>query len=134
MRCFWAVLAWNLFVDIAATCVASAILGLVLSALARSTEQIMPMLVVSVMAQLVFSGGMIPVTDRLVLDQMSWATSARWGFAAAASTADLSLLEPRPLSPKDPHWIHQPSAWLLDMACLPSSACSTPASYGGRSA
>ncbi len=108
----------ELFVDIAATCVASAILGLALSALARSNEQIMPMLVVAVMAQLVFSGGMIPVTDRLVLDQMSWATPARWGFAAAASTTDLSLLEPRPLSPKDPHWVQKPSAWLFDMAML----------------
>jgi len=108
----------ELFVDIAATCVASAILGLALSALARSTEQIMPILVVSVMAQLVFSGGTIPVTDRLMLDQMSWATPARWGFAAAASTTDLPLLEARPLSPTDPHGIHQPSAWLFDMAML----------------
>jgi len=110
--------SFELFVDIAATCVASAILGLALSALARSNEQIMPMLVVSVMAQLVFSGGMIPVTDRLVLDQMSWATPARWGFAAAASTTDLPLLEPRPMSPTDPHWVHTPSAWLFDMAML----------------
>jgi hypothetical protein len=49
----------------------------------------MPLLVVAVMSQLVFSGGMIPVTDRLVLDQLSWLTPARWGFAASASTIDL---------------------------------------------
>ena len=55
-------------------------LGLALSALAKSSEQIMPLLVVAVMSQLVFSGGMIPVTDRLVLDQMSWVTPARWGY------------------------------------------------------
>ena len=37
-------------------------LGLLLSALAQSNEQIMPLLVVSIMSQLVFSSGMIPVT------------------------------------------------------------------------
>ena len=52
----------ELFVDIAATTVASAMLGLALSAIAKSNEQIMPLLVVAVMSQLVFSGGMIPVT------------------------------------------------------------------------
>ena len=44
---------------------------------------------VAVMSQLVFSGGLIPVTGRIVLDQMSWVTPARWGFAATASTVDL---------------------------------------------
>ncbi len=108
----------ELFVDIAATCVASAMVGLALSAVAKSNEQIMPLLVVAIMSQLVFSGGMIPVTDRLVLDQMSWATPARWGFAASASTTDLIKLVPGPLTPKDSHWEHTPSAWLFNMAML----------------
>ena len=42
----------------------SALLGEVGSALVKSGEQTMPLLVVLVMAQLVFSGGMIPVTGR----------------------------------------------------------------------
>lgn len=108
----------ELFVDVALTCVASAMLGLALSAIARSNEQIMPLLVVAVMSQLVFSGGMIPVTGRLGLDQMSWATPARWGFAASASTADLGKLVPGPLSPKDSHWHHTPAAWWFDIAML----------------
>ena len=108
----------ELFVDIAATCVASAMVGLALSAIAKSNEQIMPLLVVAIMSQLVFSGGMIPVTDRLVLDQMSWATPARWGFAASASTADLIKLVPGPLTPKDSHWQHTSGAWLFNMAML----------------
>ena len=74
--------------------------GLALSALARTSEQIMPLLVVAVMSQLVFSGGMIPVTGRLVLDQLSWFTPARWGFAASASTVDLIKLVPGPLTPE----------------------------------
>ncbi|WP_322860268.1 FHA domain-containing protein [Mycobacterium europaeum] len=108
----------ELFADVALTCVASAMLGLALSAIARSNEQIMPLLVVAVMSQLVFSGGMIPVTGRLGLDQMSWVTPARWGFAASASTADLTKLVPGPLSPKDSHWRHTPAAWWFDIAML----------------
>src|SRR5262249_26387433 len=97
---------FELFVDVASHCLAPAMLGLALSAVARSNEQIMPLLVVAVMSQLVFSGGMIPVTGRVGLDQMSWATPARWGFAASASTADLTKLVPGPVTPKDSHWHH----------------------------
>ena len=108
----------ELFVDIAAACVAAAMVGLALSALAKSNEQIMPLLVVAIMSQLVFSGGMIPVTGRIVLDQMSWVTPARWGFAASASTVDLIRLVPGPLTPQDSHWKHTSGAWLFDMAML----------------
>ncbi len=108
----------ELFVTVAATCVASALLGMALSALAQSQDQIMPMLVVSIMSQLVFSGGMIWVTDRMFLDQLSWATPARWGFAASASTIDTHRLIPGPTDPKDQHWDHKSSAWLFDMAML----------------
>jgi ABC-type multidrug transport system ATPase subunit len=108
----------ELFLDIAATCVAAAILGLALSALARSNDQIMPLLVVSIMSQLVFSGGMIPVAHRLLLDQMSWVTPARWGFAASASTVDLIKLVPRLPAPKDSHWRHTLQAWIFDIGML----------------
>ncbi|MFY9492307.1 MAG: ATP-binding cassette domain-containing protein [Mycobacterium sp.] len=108
----------ELFVTIAATCVASANLGLLLSAIAKSNEQIMPLLVVAIMSQLVFSGGMIPVTNRPVLDQLSWLTPARWGFAASASTVDLVNLVPGPLTPKDRWWDHTASSWWFDMAML----------------
>ncbi|OBA70760.1 ABC transporter ATP-binding protein [Mycobacterium sp. 1554424.7] len=109
----------ELFVDVAMTTVASAMLGLVLSSIARSNEQIMPLLVVAVMSQLVFSGGMIPVTDRLGLDQMSWATPARWGFASSASTVDLlSLQDKVPQTPHDSHWQHTAGAWWFDIGML----------------
>jgi ABC transport system ATP-binding/permease protein len=108
----------ELFVDVAATTVASAMLGLALSAVAKSNDQIMPLLVVAVMSQLVFSGGMIPVTGRVGLDQMSWVTPARWGFASSASTVDLIKLVPGPLTPKDSHWHHNPGTWWFDMGML----------------
>jgi ABC transport system ATP-binding/permease protein len=94
-------------------------LGLVLSSIAKSNEQIMPLLVVAVMSQLVFSGGMIPVTGRTGLDQMSWVTPARWGFAASASTVDLLTLEAKvPSVAKDSHWHHTAVAWWFDMGML----------------
>lgn len=108
----------ELFVSMAATTITAAMVGLALSALAKSNEQIMPLLVIAIMSQLVFSGGMIPVTDRMVLDQMSWLTPARWGFAASASTVDLTTLVPGPLTPKDRWWEHTASSWLFDMAML----------------
>ena len=109
----------ELFADIASTTVASAMLGLLLSSIAKSNEQIMPLLVVAVMSQLVFSGGMIPVTGRTGLDQMSWVTPARWGFAASASTIDLLTLEHAvPSVAHDSHWRHTAGAWSFDMGML----------------
>ncbi len=109
---------FELFVTVAATCVASAVLGLVLSSIARSNEQIMPLLVVSLMLQLVLAGGLIPVTGRFFLDQLSWAVPSRWGYAASASTVDLRALVPGSLLPQDSHWLHTRSAWVFDMAML----------------
>ncbi|ORB41555.1 ABC transporter ATP-binding protein [Mycobacterium paraseoulense] len=108
----------ELFATVAATCVASAILGLAISSLVRSSEQIMPLFVVTVMAQLVLCGGMVPVTGRLGLDQLSFGMPARWGYAAAASTVDLRRLVPDSLLSQDRFWQHTSMVWLLDMGML----------------
>ena len=78
----------------------------------------MPILVVSLMLQLVLGGGLVPVTGRIFLDQLSWAMPSRWGYAASASTVDLWALVPGSFSPKDSHWEHTRSAWLFDMGML----------------
>jgi ABC transport system ATP-binding/permease protein len=108
----------ELFLTVAAACVASAVLGLAISSLVRSSEQIMPLFVVAVMAQLVLCGGMVPVTGRLGLDQLSWLMPARWGYAAAASTVDLRHLVPPTLLPQDQFWQHTKHFWLFDMGML----------------
>ena len=84
----------ELYVTLAATAIVSAILGLALSSLARSTEQILPMLVVMIMISIVFSGGLIPVTGRAGAGPDLVAAAARWGFAASASTVDLRAISP----------------------------------------
>jgi ABC transport system ATP-binding/permease protein len=106
----------ELFLTLAATAITSAMVGLAVSSLARSTEQVLPMLVAIAMVSMVLAGGLIPVTGRLLLDQTSWLVPARWGFAAAASTVDLNSIEAG--LPVDRLWRHVPSAWLLDMGML----------------
>ena len=106
----------ELYLGLALTAITSAMVGLVLSSLARSTEQVLPMLVVSIMVSMVLAGGLIPVTGRLVLDQLSWLVPGRWGFAASASTVDLNNVEAG--LPVDRLWRHVASAWLQDMGML----------------
>jgi ABC-type multidrug transport system ATPase subunit/ABC-type multidrug transport system permease subunit len=109
---------FELYIAVAATCMAAAMAGLLLSSLARSNEQIMPLPVVSLMMQMVLCGGMVPVTNRIFLDQLSWVVPSRWGYAAQASTVDLWTVAPGPQSPRDSHFQHTPGTWLFDMGML----------------
>ena len=102
--------AIELYVGMAAATICAACVGFALSSMAKTSDQIMPMLVVAVMSQLVFSGGMIPVTGRIGLDQLSWITPARWGFAITASTVGLPEMVRPPILPADGLWKHYAGA------------------------
>jgi ABC-type multidrug transport system ATPase subunit len=91
-------------VDLVAIC--STVLGLVASALVRTSEQTTPILVVSVMTQLVLSGGLFQIAGQKALDVASWIDPSRWGFAASAATTNLLNF---PFS--DPLWAHTVTAW-----------------------
>ncbi|HEX6358711.1 FHA domain-containing protein [Actinophytocola sp.] len=106
----------ELTVAVWATAFASCLLGLLGSALVRSAEQAMPVLVVTVMAQLVLCGGMVPVTGRVVLSQLSWLFPGRWGYAAGAATVDLTGTGGD--LPDDRLWAHEPWTWLLATGVL----------------
>ena len=99
-----------------ATAWASAMLGLLGSALVKSNEQTMPLLVVLVMVQLVMTGGLVPVSGRSGLDQFSWFLPARWGFAAGASTVDLQNAVAT--SPSDALWDATTAQWFTNMGML----------------
>ncbi|WP_166356180.1 ATP-binding cassette domain-containing protein [Phytoactinopolyspora limicola] len=101
---------------VALTAYASCLLALWLSSMVKSAEQVMPILVITVMAQLVLCGGLIPVTGRAVLSVISWLAPSRWGYAASAATSDLRTLVPD--GPQDPLWSHAPGWWLLSLAVL----------------
>jgi ABC transport system ATP-binding/permease protein len=110
----------ELYLGLALTAITSAMVGLTLSSVARSTEQVLPMLVATIMISMVLAGALIPVTGRLVLDQLAWFVPARWGFAASASTVDLNSVEAG--LPADRLWRHVPSAWLVDVGMLVTQA------------
>ncbi len=76
----------------------------------------MPVLVVTVMAQLVLCGGMVPVSSRVVLEQLSWLAPARWGYSAGAATVDLKRTGGG--LPVDLLWTHDSSHWLLAYGVL----------------
>jgi ABC transport system ATP-binding/permease protein len=103
-------------VALAATAIVSALLGLLISSLVSTPEQTMPPLVVAIMAQLVLCGGLIEVTGQAVVSQLSWLVPARWGYAATASTVNVTELVPN--APDDVLWSHNPAAWLGAMLAL----------------
>ena len=105
----------ELFVDVAATAVAAAVLGLAISAVYRSSNQYIPLVAVACIAQLVFAGSFVPITGRPLLEAIAAVTPARWGVAATASTVDLPNLVP---VVADRLWEHTASTWLFDIAML----------------
>ena len=71
--------------------VASMALGLLLSAAVTNADRTMPLLVLVIMAQLLLTGGLFPVKGRAVLEQLSWLSPARWGFAAGAAVSHVTV-------------------------------------------
>jgi hypothetical protein len=96
----------DLVIPIALVAIASTAIGLFASAMVRTTEQTTPILVVSVMTQLVLSGGLFEVNGQTFLEIASWIDPSRWGFAAAAAVTDLQNF---PFM--DPLWLHEPKNW-----------------------
>jgi len=97
----------EIIIPVALVAFVSTVIGLVVSALVKTVEQTTPVLVVSVMAQLVLSGGLFELGGQKVLDWISWLVPTRWGFAAGASTVNLQTMVPF----KDSLWDHTTGAW-----------------------
>jgi ABC transport system ATP-binding/permease protein len=74
--------------------VASMTLGLLLSSIADTSDKAMPLLVVVVMFQVVLSGGVFPLHGKAGLEEVSWLSPSRWGYAATASTVNLNAVIP----------------------------------------
>ncbi|GBE64945.1 hypothetical protein MFM001_14070 [Mycobacterium sp. MFM001] len=108
--------AFELYVALAVTAIVSMVVALVLSSLAKYTEQLVLMTVVVVLLSLLFSGGAFPLAGRFGLEQLAWLVPSRWGFAAAASTVDVHAINL--LADFDESWSHSAGWWLLDMAIL----------------
>jgi ABC transport system ATP-binding/permease protein len=106
----------ELFVSVAATAIVSAIVGLALSSLGNSLREVLPLLVVAILASVLFCGGLVSLVGTWGLDQISWFIPAQWGFAASGSTVDLHRVDP--LAANAQMWTHYSGWWVFDMAIL----------------
>jgi ABC-type multidrug transport system ATPase subunit len=101
------------FLEFASTC-----LGLLVSTIVSSSDKAMQAIVLVTMVQFVFSGGIILLAGKPVLEQVAALAPARWGMAALASTVRLNVLNPSTGGSTDPLWNHTAGVWLLDMAMM----------------
>ncbi|MYR08265.1 ATP-binding cassette domain-containing protein [Gordonia sp. SID5947] len=84
---------FELFCAVAALACVSTLVGLTISATVRSTEQTMPPMVIVVISQLVFCGGLFRLTTP-GLQQLSWLFPSYWGYAVSAASVDLNTISP----------------------------------------
>lgn len=106
----------EILVAIVAVALVSMTIGLLISALVENADRTMPLLVLVIMAQLVLSGGFVPVAGRVLLGPLSWLAPARWAYAATASTVELL---PLPASEgADALWGHSAHVWVSDLLAL----------------
>lgn len=71
----------------------STVVGLAISATVKSNEQTMPPLVILVISQLVFCGGLFRLSAP-GLSQLAWLFPSYWGYAASAMAVDLPSIAP----------------------------------------
>jgi len=98
----------DIIVTVSLVAIASTAIGLLASALVKTSEQTTPILVVSVMFQLVLSGALFAVHGQPVLETLAYLDPSRWGMAAAAATVNLPNL---PAEIADPIWLHNRYYW-----------------------
>jgi ABC transport system ATP-binding/permease protein len=109
----------ELALEVSLLAIASMTLGLLISSAVNTAEKGLPLLLVSVIAQVVFTGGVISLVGKVGLEQLAWISPSRWGFAAIAATTNLSVITPAtPGTPPDPLWQPTASHWVLDMGMM----------------
>jgi ABC-type multidrug transport system ATPase subunit/pSer/pThr/pTyr-binding forkhead associated (FHA) protein len=96
----------------------SMMFGLIISALVKTAEKTMPLLVMFAIVQVVFTGVLFQIFDKPGVEEVAWLMPSRWAVAAAGSTAQLNVLMPWPGAGPDPLWDHTASQWLIDMGVL----------------
>jgi ABC-type multidrug transport system ATPase subunit/ABC-type multidrug transport system permease subunit len=100
--------------------IASMMLGLVVSAVVRTTEKTMPLLVLIAIVEVVFCGSLFPLFGNLGLEQLAWLSPSRWAVAAEAATINLPKImgPPQGRTGTDPMWQHSLATWGLDVGVL----------------
>ncbi|NEE57939.1 ABC transporter permease, partial [Streptomyces sp. SID8455] len=75
--------AVEICISIVALGFTSMMFGLMISALVKTSEMTMPLLVMFAIVQLVFTGVLFQVYGTPGLEQLTWLMPSRWGVAAA---------------------------------------------------
>ena len=112
--------ALELFAALTLTALAAMVTGLLLSSLVKSSEQVMPLFVVFLMAQLVLNGGLLPISEGSFISAVATLVISRWGFAMSASSANLAMISPS--LDEDPFWRHNLFTWGTSAAILIGTA------------
>lgn len=123
----------ELTVDVWLAGVSAMCIGLLISALVGTADKAMSILPLLLVPQFILCGGVLPLSESPALQPLSVITSARWGFAASASTEDLRATDtsaasgvPLPadklaaLDKVDDDFLWRPTAisWLIDVLAL----------------
>ena len=100
--------------------VTSMLLGLVVSAIVRTTEKTMPLLVLITIVEVVFCGSLFPLFHSPALEQLAWLSPSRWAVAAEAATINLPSImgPPQGRTTTDPLWQHSIMQWGVDIGML----------------
>ncbi|MBA4859798.1 FHA domain-containing protein [Streptomyces sp. PSKA54] len=98
----------------------SMMFGLIISALVKTSEKTMPLLVMFAIVQVVFTGCLFILHGSPGVNEFSYLMPSRWAVAAAGTTLDFNLVSPNTDDPgsTDPLWDHEASQWFIDMGAL----------------
>src|SRR6185437_3140566 len=112
----------EIFVSLAVLSVTSMLIGLAISTLVTKGDQTMPILVGVTMLQVALSGGLFPLSGK-VLSVLSMIAPARWALGAVASTINLNAIQasisqgPNGQKP-DALWTHDAAHWVTGSAAM----------------
>ncbi|MGW1893072.1 FHA domain-containing protein [Streptomyces sp. NPDC002004] len=110
----------ELSVPIMALGFTSMMFGLIISALVKTAEKTMPLLVMFAIIQVVFTGCLFTLHGSVGVNEVSYLMPSRWAVAAAGATLDFNKINPNKDDPTntDPLWDHDVATWGMDMAAL----------------
>ncbi|MEU9355205.1 FHA domain-containing protein [Streptomyces griseoloalbus] len=97
----------------------SMMFGLIISALVKTAEKTMPLLVMFAIIQVVFTGCLFALHGSIGVNQFSFLMPSRWAVAASGATLDFNRISPpESAGDTDPLWEHTVGAWAMDMGAL----------------
>jgi ABC transport system ATP-binding/permease protein len=108
----------ELIIDVACAGLAAMALGLLVSAMMRSSDKAISVLVLLVVGQLIMSMPVLDIAHKQVLAQLSWLSSAKWGVDAVASTVNLNLVQPLGPPGSNLEWNHALWPWAGEIGAL----------------